>query len=46
VTFTLPGAARDWQVVVDTADGARSIADNTGLEVAGRAVVVLQALAS
>jgi isoamylase len=46
VTFTLPGAARDWQVVVDTADGARSIADNTGLEVAGRAVVVLQAVAS
>ncbi len=46
VTFTLPGGASDWQVVVDTADAARAIADNTGLEVAGRAVMVLQAVTS
>jgi isoamylase len=56
VTFTLPGTASDWHVVVDTAATVGALTDdtvvantvgaNTGREVAGRAVVVLQAAAT
>src|SRR5271165_11160 len=46
VTFTLPGAAASWAVVVDTAATADLLTPASSCEVAARAVVVLQATAA